>query len=164
MQKSKYDMNILEQKRIKDDDDFFTLKCTRKISKYFTQMLLFTSISANQATIIDICLGIISAILFSFGNYSYSIIAAFILQLWYVFDCVDGEIARARSQCSSEGLYLDYVGHDIVQPCVYIGIGFGLINSTDQFMNISLLGNYWMLLLSFLCCHFSMLRDNMMSI
>jgi len=147
----------------KEDDDYFSLRCTRKISKYFTILLLHTNISANQVTIIDILLGILSAVLFSFGHYSLSVIAAFTLQLWYIFDCVDGEVARARNQCTSEGLYLDYVGHDIVQPIVYIGIGFGVISSNEQLLNMQLHGNYWILFLSFICCHFSVLRDNMMS-
>jgi len=112
--------------KTKWDDELFARIFTRKVSGFFSSIISRTPLSANQVTVIDILMGIIAAILFVPGVYYVSILAAIALQLWYIFDCVDGEVARIKGQTSLAGMYLDYIGHDLVQPMVFIGIGFGL--------------------------------------
>jgi len=145
---------------IKPDDELYARLITRKISAVFTRLIIMTPLTANQITLFDIFLGLLAAILFTNGNYYQSIIAALVLQLWYVFDCVDGEVARLKSQSSIKGLYLDYIGHDLVQPAVFIGIGFGVFNSKDQIFMTILNGNLWLLFLAFMAAYFSQLLYN----
>ena len=45
------------------------------------------------------------------------------LQFGFVLDNVDGEIARFRSQVSITGKYLDTIGHELVIPTMYFGLG-----------------------------------------
>lgn len=97
----------------------------RKISIYFTKLLLYTRITANQTTFLFILIGIVAALLFIFGDCWHVLGGAIVLQLWYIFDHVDGEIARYRKQTSLTGVYLDCMAHFIVHPLVFMGITLG---------------------------------------
>lgn len=146
---------------VKVDDDWLSRRFYRKCSKLITKILVYFPITPNQVTIFDILLGILSAILFARGLYIFSIIAALVLQLWYIFDCVDGEVARIKNKCSYEGMYLDYVGHDLVQPFIFLGLGFGAFFSHNYIFNIDTFHNLWILLLGIFAFYFQDLREHM---
>lgn len=94
----------------------------RKISVYFTWLLLHTPLTANQATFIQTFLGIAGAVLLAFGGYKWSLWAMFLIQLGYIFDCVDGEIARYRKKSSVNGIFLDSINHAVVIPFIFLGL------------------------------------------
>jgi hypothetical protein len=48
------------------------------------------------------------------------------LQLWYIFDCVDGEIARYRKSSTIAGLYFDRISHAIVHPYIFVCVTIGI--------------------------------------
>jgi len=103
----------------------------RKISIYFTWILLHTPLTANQATLIQMVLGIAGAVLLAFGGYQWSLLALLLIQLGYVFDCVDGEIARYRKKSSVNGIFLDSLNHSIVIPFIFLGLvifSYNLVN------------------------------------
>lgn len=104
-----------------------------------TWLLLHTSITANQVTMLMIILGFTSTILFSIGNYWYSIVAVLALQLIYLLDGVDGEIARYRKSQSTEGVFLDLIMHlaSISLPLAGIAVG---IFMQDPRISIMILG------------------------
>ncbi len=94
----------------------------RKVSIYITWLLLHTPLSANQATAIQALLGIAGAVLLAFGGYKWSLLALFLIQLGYVFDCVDGEIARYRKKPTVNGIFLDSLNHALVIPAMFLGL------------------------------------------
>jgi len=100
----------------------------RKVSIYFTKLLLNTPISGNQTTFLFILIGIVAGAFFTSGNYWHSVIGALVLQLWYIFDCVDGEVARYRKSTSITGRFLDYFSHFIIHPYIFICMSFGVYN------------------------------------
>lgn len=104
----------------------FNDKVERKISIYFTRLLLHTGITANQVTFLDILIGIIACAFLVVGHPWYTFIGAMLLQLWIVFDYVDGEIARYRKSCAISGIYLDKLNHLIVEPLIFVCISSGL--------------------------------------
>jgi phosphatidylglycerophosphate synthase len=95
----------------------------RKISIYFTKLLLYTDITANQVTLLNIIIGIIAGIFF-YGHSWYTFFGALMLCLWCIFDCVDGEIARYRGNPTITGLYLDRLNGIIVEPWVFASLTF----------------------------------------
>jgi phosphatidylglycerophosphate synthase len=101
----------------------------RKISIYFTKLLLYTPVTANQVTLLMTLAGIASGILFSFGIYWYSIIGALIIPLYLLSDYIDGEIARYNGTASLAGAYIDRLGHMIVYPFIFGGMSFGVYNN-----------------------------------
>jgi phosphatidylglycerophosphate synthase len=95
----------------------------RPISILFTWVFVRTPISANQVTIIQEILGIIGAILLAYGKFVWGVL---FLQLGYIMDCSDGEVARWKNQSSESGKFLDLIGHMIVIPFYFFGLGVGL--------------------------------------
>ncbi len=105
----------------------------RPISIFFTWVFVRTPISANQVTILQEILGVIGAILFGFGRF---VLGALFLQLGYILDCSDGEVARWKNQQSESGKFLDLIGHMIVIPFYYFGLGLGIFLETGQIVTL----------------------------
>jgi len=97
----------------------------RRISIYFTKLLLYTSITANQVTILGALIGVIGGTMLAFGNW-YTFTGALLLHLNLIFDLVDGEVARYRKGESLTGIYLELLCHHIVNPLVLVGISFNV--------------------------------------
>lgn len=108
------------------------LKIYRFFSIYITRILIDTPITANQLTIFTILVVIISAALFGFGNYLYSIVAAILLLSIEILDCLDGEVARYKGLSSLKGVYIDGVAHSIFTPVIFAGITLGVFTTTDK--------------------------------
>ncbi|MEA3323713.1 MAG: CDP-alcohol phosphatidyltransferase family protein [Euryarchaeota archaeon] len=106
--------------------DWYSKIFYRNISVYLTKLLLHTSITANHVTLFTIVLGLAAGILFSFGTYSYILAGALLLQLWLIFDCVDGEIARYRGTAGICGKYIESLDHCITEPFTVVCVGYGL--------------------------------------
>ncbi len=131
--------SIRELRRICQDQvtrggSWYARNFARRISIYFTKLLLYTPITANQTTFLSVLVGIVAGLLFISGDSWHVLGGAVVLQLWYIFDHVDGEIARYRKQTSLTGKYFDYMSHFIVHPYIFASITFGVYN---QFHNIT---------------------------
>jgi phosphatidylglycerophosphate synthase len=95
----------------------------RPISIWFTWLFVRTPLSANHVTIIQEICGIIGAVLFAYGRF---VLGALFLQLGFIMDNSDGEVARWKNQQSERGKFLDLIGHMIVIPFYFFGLGLGL--------------------------------------
>ena len=98
----------------------------RCISIRFTRLCLIMGLSANQATLTSLLLGIAAGIFFTRPQPLYWFIGLLILYLSLIFDCVDGEIARYRKQSSSEGTYFDVLVTYFLLPYILACMSFGL--------------------------------------
>ncbi len=107
------------------DDGFFSTFVLRKISRTFTNVLVETPIKPNTVTAISILVGLLAAYIASTGQYLTSGIV-FLFSL--VLDCVDGEIARYKSEFSALGAWLDALA-DRVKEFAYVG---ALAYSTNE--------------------------------
>ena len=106
----------------KQETVWYARAMIRDISAIFTWFLIRTPLSANQATIIQAILGIAGAVLLAFGKRDAAILAVVLIQLGYIFDCVDGEIARFRKKPTVNGIFLDSLNHAIVIPIMFWGL------------------------------------------
>lgn len=104
-------------------------KIQRKISIYFTKLLLPTGVTANQVSIFNILFGIVVGAFFAAGHPRYAVIGAILYHFWNTFDYVDGEIARYRKSASITGLYIDRLNHIIVEPYIFVCLSFGLFKN-----------------------------------
>lgn len=111
---------------------------TRDMALYVTRVLLPTGITANQVVVIVITIGIISGLVFMSGAYFMSFIGAVFFQLWYLFDHVDGQVARYRKVSNLTGLFFDFYAHYIVHFLILGGIAVGLyLRYTNLFVLLS---------------------------
>jgi hypothetical protein len=110
----------------------------RKIGLYLTWLIinLFPNVTANIITLIMLPLNLVSVGFIYFGitqgSYLYLIISFLIFFFSISLDCVDGNIARLKKDTSSLGILYDRLVHNISHPLVFIFIGAGITNVTDN--------------------------------
>lgn len=98
------------------EDIFIGWLISKRFSYFFSAYYILKNRTPNQITLRMIISGIIGAIFFSIGNIYFKIIGAFFMQLWFVFDYSDGEVAREKKEFSKFGKELDYTAHIINHP------------------------------------------------
>lgn len=106
--------------------NYFRVRIWRVPSIYVTKLFLYTPITANQVTMLMIFLGFVISFLFSFGSYWYSVAAAILIEVVYLLDAVDGEVARYKKQPSITGVFLDIILHLANMAVPFIGITIGV--------------------------------------
>ena len=126
---------IVQGDRIKTHE-WYGRNISRKISIYITWILLHTNISANQVSILMIIVGWIACMFFAVGTILFFIFGAFTLQVFWLLDNADGEIAVYKKETSLTGIYLDVISHYLVHPLVMLCIGVGMYRSTYNFIYI----------------------------
>lgn len=83
-------------------------------------------VSANMATLAAWACGVAAACALAWGTVAGWLAAAGLLQLWYLADHVDGQLARLRGTSSLDGVQLDYLMHHTLNLLIPLGAGFGL--------------------------------------
>lgn len=106
--------------------NWFDRNVTRRISIYITKPFLKLGFSANQATLIDFLIGLAAAAFLTSANPRDWLTGIALFYLFFVFDCVDGEIARYRKTSSPVGSFLDGGLGILMWPCVLAGMTFGI--------------------------------------
>jgi phosphatidylglycerophosphate synthase len=96
----------------------------RKVSLPITRELLRTPVSANQLTGLMIVVGLLAAVAAGLGGLGWAIAAFVGVQIYFLLDLCDGEVARWRRTTSVTGVYLDRVGHYIVEAVLLSAYGF----------------------------------------
>jgi len=128
---------IEEIKRIGQPKDYlsthslYSVLVLRKISPYFTKFFVEHGISANQVSAIGILLGIIAGLMLSFGNFLMFLSIGF-YQLWNIFDCVDGEVARVTQNFTIGGRFLEEIDWVTVECAFLSFLGIGLYKMLDN--------------------------------
>jgi phosphatidylglycerophosphate synthase len=114
---------------------------TRQLSFYMTWLILPLGLNANQITIVSFFIGLASCGFFLTG-FLGGIIGAILFNIFFVFDGVDGNIARLTGTTSFYGKYLDGKVGMTMQFFPYLFIGFGLYLYPDEGLNqvLSLFG------------------------
>lgn len=113
-------------------DRFFN----RPIGRLLSKLLVHTSVSPNQVSIVSVLIGMASAWFFARGQF---LLGAIILQVCAIVDCVDGDLARALFKQSPFGKWIDLGGDQVVHFCVFAGLGLGVAR-TDPATPALLLG------------------------
>ncbi len=101
----------------------------RPVGRPLSKFLIHTPVTPNQISVAATLLGVMAAIGFAVGTHVASILAALLLQLSAILDCVDGDVARVVFKESALGRWLDIVGDQVVHIGVFVGIGIGLWNA-----------------------------------
>ncbi|HZG96035.1 MAG TPA: CDP-alcohol phosphatidyltransferase family protein [Mycobacteriales bacterium] len=95
----------------------------RRVSPYFTRLLIPTRITANGVTWLMVVSGIAAAAALTITGLTGAVLAMLLVQLQLLLDCSDGEIARWRQATSPMGIYLDRIGHFVTEAALPIALG-----------------------------------------
>ena len=94
----------------KERDIFWNLYVARPLAAPLVYALAQTPITPNQVTFLGALIfsGALATLLL-WGGPLGLLVAALIIQLAYVFDCADGQLARLTGRSSPVGAYLDFL-------------------------------------------------------
>lgn len=95
----------------------------RRVSPYVSMATLKLGISANALTTFMIVVGMAAAALLAIPGAWSALASALMLQAFLVLDCADGEVARWNNQAGPTGVYLDRLGHYLVDGLLFIMVG-----------------------------------------
>ena len=110
----------LRAKCKRQSDYIITLFITNEVSLFITWLLSRTRITPNQVTLASIGCGILCAAFYANGIF---LGGSFFLFFSHVFDCTDGNLARAKEMFSSLGKWLDMFGDRFSESILFMGIG-----------------------------------------
>lgn len=95
----------------------------RRISIYGTRLALQLGLSADFVTGLMILVGLGAVATVSIPGLWSAIAGVLLIQLYLGLDCVDGEVARARNTIGARGVYLDRLGHYLVEAGLLVALG-----------------------------------------
>ncbi len=107
-------------------------RITRPAALRITRIVAPWGVSANAATLAAWGCGAAAAAAFGWGTVWGWLAGAALLQLWYLLDHVDGQLARLRGTASLDGVQLDHLMHHTVNLLVPLGVGFGLFAQSAE--------------------------------
>jgi phosphatidylglycerophosphate synthase len=104
----------------------------RRISPYVTLLITkWSGLSADAVTSLSIMAGVGGALAIVVPSATTYLVAVLLLQIAYLLDVVDGEVARVRGSAGVRGTYLDLVGHFLQNQALYAASGLALIQAAD---------------------------------
>jgi phosphatidylglycerophosphate synthase len=95
----------------------------RRVSPYFTRVLLAARLSPDAVTALMIPVGLLAAALLTLPGILAAAGAVLCIQLQVLLDCSDGEVARWRNAYSPRGIYLDQIAHYVTEAAIPAGLG-----------------------------------------
>ncbi|WP_308104878.1 CDP-alcohol phosphatidyltransferase family protein [Actinocorallia sp. API 0066] len=118
---------------VKADDGWFTTYFVSSYSKYLARWAARRGLTPNAVTCISMGTAAIAALWFAEGTRLGLVVGAILLYVAFVFDCVDGQVARYTRQYSTLGAWLDATFDRAKEYLAYAGlaIGYGVTHSGD---------------------------------
>ncbi|MDR3341934.1 MAG: CDP-alcohol phosphatidyltransferase family protein [Treponema sp.] len=114
----------------KQQDGIWTRFVLRPLSIPVTWVALRLRLSANAVSYISVIFSIGGGILFSMQGFWLPLWGAILLQVFSIFDCVDGNIARVTNTASPWGGWADAVMGFIAYTMVFLSTGMYVYHRT----------------------------------
>lgn len=106
-----------------NDEHWFGRLYMRRLSPYATMAFARLGWSPNAVTVCFIISGVAAGVLAAVPGLPAAIGVAALIQLYLLFDCSDGELARLTGRFSAAGVYLDRIGHYLAEALLLAGLG-----------------------------------------
>ncbi len=110
---------------VKASDGFFTTFFVSPYSRYVARWCARRGLRPNQVTVFSMLLGLVAAALFATGERPGLVAGAVVAYLAFVFDCVDGQLARYTRTFSKLGAWLDSVFDRAKEYVIFAGLAIG---------------------------------------
>ncbi len=122
----------------KSQDILWNTYVARPFAAIFVAAFRRTPITPNQVTILGalVFFGVVAALIAIPGIWGL-VVAALILELAYIFDCADGQLARITGKTSEVGSYFDFLIDEVKALLLVGGCAIRMWMTTDQ--------DYWLL-------------------
>ncbi|GAA3131966.1 hypothetical protein GCM10010466_23220 [Planomonospora alba] len=124
---------------VKGADGFFTTFFVSTYSRFIARWAARRGLTPNQVTLISIALGVASAACFATGERLGMVAGGILIYFAFVFDCVDGQLARYARKFGVLGAWLDATFDRFKEYVVFAGLAVGAA--------VSGIGDVWTLAL-----------------
>lgn len=116
-----------------DKHDFYMWAVARKVSIYLTWLFIRTPITPNQITSFSIMLGLLGSLFFISPNPWYWVVGWLIVNLHFILDQCDGEVAYYKNKVTKFGYFFDEIAHPVVNIFFFAMLAMGIYNITKVF-------------------------------
>lgn len=116
---------------VKDRDGFFTTHLVSPWSRYVARWCARRGLTPNQVTLASLLVALLAAGLCATGTRPGYVAGAVLLQVSFVLDCVDGQLARYALRFSRNGGWLDALCDRGKEYAVLAGLAWGSSRSGD---------------------------------
>jgi phosphatidylglycerophosphate synthase len=130
------DLESLKRTAQKPVDTIAARILVRPVSIRITSLLIKTRVEPTQVTLLSFGIRIVASIMFIFSEYPLTLGAGIFVYLSEVFDCVDGELARAKKLETHSGAILDYFLDRISEILIYSTITLALFASENDYRTL----------------------------
>jgi hypothetical protein len=110
---------------VKNNDGFFTTYAVSTYSRYIARWCAKRRMTPNGVTAISMGISVVAAAWFATGHRWGMVLGAVSLYFAFVFDCVDGQLARYTRQFSTLGAWLDATFDRAKEYTVFAGLAAG---------------------------------------
>jgi hypothetical protein len=118
------DLRRVCQLPVRDSNDVAGLIYGDYASLPITKLFVDLRISPDVASVGFFVAGLLGSALQVASGW-WAALASGLLVLYYLLDCVDGEVARWRAATDLRWGYFDYLFHMLVKPLCFCGVGIG---------------------------------------
>lgn len=105
-------------------DPLMEHRMLRPFSIYFTWLFVKLGLQANHATFVGFAFAAVGSGMLLVGDRYFALGGAVCIWMAFLFDCVDGEVARYRKGSSVSGIYLDYITGMFNDGMIFVALGF----------------------------------------
>jgi len=116
----------LDRSIVKQVDGFFASYILSPITVRLVPVFAWLRLKPNDVTILSLILGILSALYISQGGLENYLIGALLIQIAFMLDMVDGQLARYTGKGSEFGAYFDSITDRVKEFAVLFAIAFSL--------------------------------------
>lgn len=110
----------------------FTHQVSYRFSQYVAYFSKRVGLTPNAVTSIGFVVSLVAGSLLFVHDKSFLVAAAILLQVGFIFDCADGQLARVTGATSPFGAWYDFVTDRVREYYVYIALAVGLFHKTDN--------------------------------
>jgi phosphatidylglycerophosphate synthase len=120
------DVRSLARKR--PEQEFFINRLYgAHVSPFFTVLCLRAGLSPDQVTLVGASVGALGILLLVLPFAWSALVAVALLQVGYILDFSDGQVARITGRSSVAGSYLDWLTHFYVPVAMVLAVGLNLV-------------------------------------
>lgn len=121
---------------LKPDSDRLGTWTARRIARpaalRITWIVAPLGVTAHQATLCASLTALAAMTGFAHGSSVGWLVGAVLLEVWYVLDHVDGQLARRRGTASLDGTTLDYLMHHSINLLLPLSLAYGVVRQTGN--------------------------------
>ena len=115
----------------------------RPPARFLAEILAATGLRPWHVVILGLVMGLLASLYYSSGEHLGYLVAAILLQIRSILDCLDGELARVKGLVTDRGHALDGVADFVVSVTLHVSIAYGVYSATgDVFISLVALASF----------------------